>query len=145
MHKLSNVDIVGKTAICAVCGPVKIRVRDTRHGHQCMNLRKDQTRRWFKTPKGKESLKRAQDKIRAKRKADPSFQTEPHRKHLKPKCERCGFDPANPCQLDVHHLDGNHRNNDPLNLMTLCANCHRLVHSEGFNDPRFLVGVVVSV
>jgi 5-methylcytosine-specific restriction endonuclease McrA len=30
------------------------------------------------------------------------------------------------CQLDVDHIDGNKANNDPSNLMTLCANCHRL-------------------
>jgi 5-methylcytosine-specific restriction endonuclease McrA len=29
-------------------------------------------------------------------------------------------------QLDVDHIDGNHRNNNPENLQTLCANCHRL-------------------
>lgn len=43
-------------------------------------------------------------------------------------CEDCGFVPKDPCQLDVHHIDGNHSNNDPLNLKTLCANCHRLHH-----------------
>jgi 5-methylcytosine-specific restriction endonuclease McrA len=29
-------------------------------------------------------------------------------------------------QLDVDHIDGNHANDDPSNLQTLCANCHRL-------------------
>jgi len=28
-------------------------------------------------------------------------------------------------QLDVDHIDGNKKNNDISNLMTLCANCHR--------------------
>lgn len=41
-------------------------------------------------------------------------------------CERCGFIPEDPCQLDVDHKDGNHKNHDPNNLQTLCANCHRL-------------------
>lgn len=27
-------------------------------------------------------------------------------------------------QLQVDHIDGNHDNNDPDNLQTLCANCH---------------------
>ncbi|OYW72998.1 MAG: hypothetical protein B7Z37_23290, partial [Verrucomicrobia bacterium 12-59-8] len=27
--------------------------------------------------------------------------------------------------LEVDHIDGNHKNNDPSNLWTLCANCHR--------------------
>ncbi len=43
-------------------------------------------------------------------------------------CERCGFIPEHACQLDMHHLDGDHHNNDPNNLQTLCSNCHRLVH-----------------
>jgi 5-methylcytosine-specific restriction endonuclease McrA len=42
------------------------------------------------------------------------------------RCERCGFIPLHPRQLDVHHLDGNKANNDLSNLQTLCANCHRL-------------------
>lgn len=44
----------------------------------------------------------------------------------KDKCELCGFNPINSCQLDVDHIDGNKFNNDPQNLQTLCANCHRL-------------------
>ncbi len=35
-------------------------------------------------------------------------------------CERCGFVPEHPCQLDVHL----HRNEG--NEEILCANCHRL-------------------
>jgi 5-methylcytosine-specific restriction endonuclease McrA len=26
----------------------------------------------------------------------------------------------------VDHIDGNHSNNDPANLQTLCKNCHSL-------------------
>lgn len=44
----------------------------------------------------------------------------------KDSCEACSFKPVHPCQLDVDHIDGNHNNNDPSNLQTLCANCHRL-------------------
>lgn len=43
-------------------------------------------------------------------------------------CQRCGFVAENPCQLDIHHLDGNHLNNISENLFVLCANCHRLEH-----------------
>ena len=28
-------------------------------------------------------------------------------------------------QLEVDHIDGDNTNNDPANLQTLCANCHR--------------------
>jgi hypothetical protein len=34
--------------------------------------------------------------------------------------------PSSPVQLDVHHRDGDRENDDPQNLETLCANCHRL-------------------
>lgn len=49
-------------------------------------------------------------------------------------CSFCGFVPVHMCQLDVDHIDGNHHNNDPENLQTLCANCHRLktyLHKDG--------------
>lgn len=52
----------------------------------------------------------------------------PYRKYKLPACELCGFKAVDACQLDVHHLDGNHHNNDPNNLKTLCSNCHRLEH-----------------
>lgn len=49
-----------------------------------------------------------------------------YRRHKKDYCENCGFLPIHSCQLDVDHVDGNRKNNDPSNLRTLCANCHRL-------------------
>jgi len=50
----------------------------------------------------------------------------PYRKYKKEVCERCGFIPEHRVQLDVDHIDGDHINNNPSNLQTLCANCHRL-------------------
>lgn len=50
-----------------------------------------------------------------------------YRAHLDSVCTQCGFVPKHVCQLDIHHLDGNHNNNAEENLQTLCANCHRLV------------------
>lgn len=50
----------------------------------------------------------------------------PYLKYKKEYCEFCGFIAIHKCQLDVDHIDGNHYNNDPDNLQTLCANCHRL-------------------
>jgi len=51
----------------------------------------------------------------------------PHYKtYKKDHCEECGFIPKHSCQLDVDHIDQNHKNNAPENLQTLCANCHRL-------------------
>ena len=31
--------------------------------------------------------------------------------------------------LEVHHINGNNKDNDPLNLMLLCPNCHALTDS----------------
>lgn len=41
-------------------------------------------------------------------------------------CSKCGFKAEHKCQLDIDHIDGNHRNEDESNLQVLCANCHRL-------------------
>lgn len=41
-------------------------------------------------------------------------------------CEACGFMPLDPCQLSVDHKDGDHSNDNPANLWTLCFNCHVL-------------------
>lgn len=42
------------------------------------------------------------------------------------KCENCGED--NICVLQVHHMDGNRKNNSIDNLKLLCANCHLIEH-----------------
>jgi len=54
-------------------------------------------------------------------------------------CVNCGFIAEDPCQLDVDHIDGNHKNNDHSNLQTLCANCHRLKTRNQKKGTNFLV------
>jgi len=49
----------------------------------------------------------------------------PWKKHKEKQCEMCGYEPLFLRSLDVHHRDGDKKNNDPSNLMTLCATCHR--------------------
>ena len=49
-----------------------------------------------------------------------------YKRHKKDHCEECGFIPQWSGQLDVDHIDGDKKNNEPANLKTLCANCHRL-------------------
>lgn len=68
-----------------------------------------------------------------------NFSRNPYRKYKKDKCEDCGFFATHSCQLDVDHIDGNHKNNNPFNLKTLCANCHRLktfLNKEGCYRPN---------
>ncbi len=46
------------------------------------------------------------------------------------KCSECGWGKINPRMtkplLDIHHIDGNNKNNDESNLILLCRNCHTL-------------------
>lgn len=51
-----------------------------------------------------------------------------YRLFLKQTCQRCGLLAEDSCQLDVDHIDGRAGGypDHPLNLQTLCANCHRL-------------------
>ena len=42
------------------------------------------------------------------------------------KCLICDFDMV----VEVHHLDGNHDNNDENNLIPLCPNHHRAIHTK---------------
>lgn len=40
------------------------------------------------------------------------------------RCPGCGRDRDAVDRVDVHHRDGNPRNNDPDNLVALCRRCH---------------------
>lgn len=49
------------------------------------------------------------------------------------RCEKCGWNEINPvtqkCPLEIHHKDGNYKNNDKSNLEVLCPNCHSLTEN----------------
>jgi HNH endonuclease. len=45
-------------------------------------------------------------------------------RHRKDSCQACSAT----TDLHVHHKDRDHTNNDPSNLMTLCASCHLRLH-----------------
>lgn len=49
--------------------------------------------------------------------------------HHKRECLVCGFNLI----VEVHHVDHNKQNNEPKNLVPLCPNHHRMVHSR-FKD-----------
>lgn len=54
------------------------------------------------------------------------WQTSPCRVRIRDTCERCDFIPEHICQLIIHHVDHDRTNDDPINLKTLCLNCHTL-------------------
>jgi len=49
------------------------------------------------------------------------------------KCSRCGWNKKHPITekipLELHHIDGNWRNNNPKNLDLVCPNCHSLTET----------------
>ena len=51
------------------------------------------------------------------------------------KCEKCGWGEKNPITnttpLQIHHIDGNCKNNKEENLQLLCPNCHSLTETFG--------------
>lgn len=51
----------------------------------------------------------------------PGWQVAGYKK--KPQCEQCGFKCAIPQQLTVHHIDDDLKNNNWINLKTICSNC----------------------
>lgn len=113
IHKLSSIDPITQTAICANCGRVGIRNKSG-------------------TWKCRIALKKWNGN--GKRRGLSAL-TAPFKKTY---CERCNFgsdDSADEVQLDVHHRDGDISNNDPANLETICANCHRLEHKAGLSAP----------
>lgn len=49
------------------------------------------------------------------------------------KCSRCGYDEF-PCSVEVHHKDEDRQNAALENLVPLCANCHRGLHNNLWQD-----------
>lgn len=50
-------------------------------------------------------------------------------------CCKCGWNKinevSNKCPLQIHHIDGDYKNNSEENLELLCPNCHSLTHNYG--------------
>lgn len=56
--------------------------------------------------------------------------TSRYQKYIKSSCEICGATK----DLEVHHKDKNHSNNNPNNLMTVCNSCHQRVHNQSLTS-----------
>jgi len=111
IHRLTEIDIVSATAKCQECGIVRIINKPRNYGKRGWICQKAKQQRNHKS---------------AKKTGKTRFYNRSYRKHVENKCFRCGFIPEDSCQLDVDHIDGNHKNNNLENLQTLCSNCHRL-------------------
>ena len=111
VHILSDIDTETLQANCANCGPIAIykKIFNDRVTYRC-----------------KVSHRESDKNKQERQKRYPRDNRVGYQKQKKDTCELCGFVPEHRCQLDVDHVDGNRNNNDPKNLMTLCANCHRL-------------------
>ncbi len=56
--------------------------------------------------------------------------TSEYQKYIKSTCEICGTTK----DLEVHHKDKNHNNNNPNNLMTVCSSCHQQIHNQSLTS-----------
>lgn len=126
-HRLLETSQETLTGICKNCGPINLAKHSDGKGGFVLKCR--------------ERIK-LQSKLRSRlrrRNKDPKYRgirKKSYRKYLQKECVRCHFIPIHTCQLDVDHIDGNHKNNDPSNLQTLCANCHRLkTYAERGHNP----------
>ena len=121
VHKLSAVDLENRRAVCAKCGPVRIYHNPKHNVTRCrVALREHE---------------QVKDKRRRGRGRNPPADFErklSKRRSLRhligDRCERCSFLPEHPIQLEAHHKNGDHSDNRPENIATLCCNCHRLAH-----------------
>ena len=102
-HSLSEIDEAKRMGNCSVCGYTRVKLRDSKRQTLASRYR------------CKEVYRRNRLKTEY-----------PYTVYKKDTCLHCGFVPEHRSQLDVDHIDGDRWNNDPANLQTLCANCHRL-------------------
>lgn len=113
LRKPESTDVRGVCVLCEVNPQKKISGKD-KYKAICSSCDK---KLYQKTPRKKR-------KSRVERKRTTSRYTV---KYVKLKnCRMCGFESEHLFQFDVDHIDGDHSNNHPDNLQTLCANCHRL-------------------
>ena len=56
------------------------------------------------------------------------------------KCEKCGWgvvnEYTNTIPLEIHHIDGDYKNNREENLQVLCPNCHSLTNTHKSHNQK---------
>ena len=106
VHRIDGADHEAGTVLCRNCGVVKgYRSDHSKYGLQCSNAvykKKNPTSGWGYWRRTKLLKKNYCE------------------------AEGCASVIVDPCQLELDHIDGDYQNNDPENIQTLCANCHRL-------------------
>jgi hypothetical protein len=124
----------------------------TRHKTQCLEEQKERREKNLEEDpvkvRQKEKEYRADPEVKARKIKYQRNRDRPWRQYLADSCEQCGFIPEHECQLDIHHRDEDKGNNDPANLMTVCANCHRIIEHQGRIELRYALpdtGVVRDV
>jgi hypothetical protein len=68
-------------------------------------------------------------------------------KAKKHQCENCGLESwqGGKIPIELHHIDGNPKNNDINNLQILCPNCHALTNNyRGRNKKRIQKGKFIT-
>ena len=104
----------------------------------------ESNRKIFKQQAVKSCLSRVYD-IESKLKKDTKVQSHKLKNKLiefgykESKCELCGISEwmGKPVKLQLHHIDGDHDNNELSNLQILCPNCHAMTDNFGvYNSKR---------
>ena len=60
------------------------------------------------------------------------------------KCAFCGVTWEDGFQLDIHHKDQDHTNNEFNNLVCLCSQCHNELHTKWYKHviPSLITGMI---
>ena len=67
-----------------------------------------------------------------------------HKKKNKSICAFCGYSITKRA-LHIHHIDGNHNNNEEKNLVVVCANCHAEAHEkQKMRNPNMIIEPIMA-
>lgn len=110
---------INKEQPCLNCGKPNYNKKYCNRKCQTEKIYKDDLENWFNNP----------DSFNTPR----YFMKKYLLKKYKNKCSRCGWNKKHPITgnipLELHHRDGNWRNNHPDNLDLVCPNCHSLTET----------------